>query len=548
MYSRQRAVCGDVRANTRRSVNARGDTDARAAANAALTDGLKRAVYVHSTTTDAEQRRIVLPHPFSNMSREDWLNGIALWRQHGLPLLLQQPARPCPACRETQATPLFESYDGYGYVECDACGAWYVPLVVDHDLFERYFALCPEARRYGDYTLSQADDGAAQRADAARFTEYYADLRALLGPNATRTLDMGCGVGNSFLAAADAGFEATGVEVNEEALAAAARMGRRVERNTNGLDTGSFDCVTFWESLEHMDDVDLALAEAAKMLAPSGVLAITVPNLNSPIIRSMRGDSMQIHGGPAWPGHINLFTADTLARPLKRAGFEVTDVVGQYTMNLYEFVGYHLGVWRGARDYIAKDEPSFTLSAPVCDLIDTLTPVVAAWETHCAMGPILRVFARRDGPRRSLGAARRAALETQWGVVSEAPVPRATLIDLEALTEFKGDNVTVSGDRLDIWGAPDGAFTYAWVSQPMELAEGDRVSLRGKLRAGAFSFGLLRNGAWAEVVHHKSLGVFELQLSVRDAAAHQLVIAHHLEPDEELDLSVDLIEMTTSET
>lgn len=511
---------------------------------ATLADALRRVVHLHATAQDARVRRVALPHPFSNMSRDDWRNSISLWRTHGLALLDAQPSRPCPACKEASATPLFTSYDGYVYVECDECATWYVPKIVDHELFETFFAICPEARAYGDYTLSQLDDSDAHRADAARFQTYYSDLRTLLGPAARTTIDIGCGVGNSFLAAQEAGFAARGVEVNASALEVAARLGRQVESDTRNFSSASFDCVTYWESLEHMADVDATLQEAARLLKPNGVLAITVPNLNSPVLRGMRGDSMQIHGGPAWPGHINLFTLATLSRALERAGFDLVDACGQYSMNPYEFVGYQLGLWRGVRDYIAKGEPSFVLSESICTLIDEISPALADWETHCAMGPILRVFAQPKASQRAVSSSRRGQLDEYARALLARPARRGQPVVIADVTEFCATTARVDGDRLEIIGIPDGALTYAWVSKPLALTTGAAVSLRGKLRDGGFSFGLLRAGAWSNLIHKKRDGLLELELSIKEDGQYQLVIAHNLEPGGALDLSVDRLEIS----
>jgi SAM-dependent methyltransferase len=480
------------------------------------------------------------------MSREDWIASITLWRRHGLKLLRAQPARACPGCGGAAGATLFESYDGYPYVECDRCGTWYVPLRVDHALFERYFAVCPQARRFGDYTLAQLDDSAAARADRERFDEHYADFRALLGPRAKKALDIGCGVGNSFDAALREGFEPYGIEVNAQALAAAAERGRRVFPDADNLPREAFDLVTLFESLEHINDVQAVLSLASAALTPEGALAITVPNLNSPIIRSMRADSMQIHGGPAWPGHINLFNPARLAALLAAFDLVVVETVGQYSMNLHELAAYHLGAWRGARDYMAKDEPAFELDGELCDLIAELSPAIAAWEAQCAMAPIVRVIARRKGSSSSLRAARLAALEGQWADIANAdapPAPRGAMLSLVDQTDYRAPNARLEGGQLELTGQPEGRFTYAWTSKPISLAAGARVALRGKLRAGGFSFGLLRQDAWSGLARCARPGLVELILTAPERAAYRLVLSNELPPGAQLDLTVDAVEV-----
>lgn len=370
-------------------------TPAAAPETPALTvaQGLAQAL---SLGADAAKppHRIALPHPFSNMSRAEWADGIALWRQHAPRLLAKRKARACPACGEDKPHLLFRSYDDYPFSECTACGTWYVALRVDHELFERYFQLCPEAQRFSDYMLSQSEICSVEKSDEDRFKRYYAELRQL-APNAVSTIDIGCGVGNSLDAAAAFKFDAIGVEINANARAAAAAKGRRVVAKLSDAPEQSFDVITLWESLEHIDTTDEVMAFVGERLAKDGVLAITVPNLNSPSIRGLGADSMHVHGGTAFAGHINLFTQRSLATLLGRHGLEIVTAVGQYSMNLYELVGYHIGKWNGARDYLAKKKIEVELPEDVVQMISAVGPVVARWEERHAMAPILRVIAGR---------------------------------------------------------------------------------------------------------------------------------------------------------
>ncbi|MEQ1929467.1 MAG: class I SAM-dependent methyltransferase [Parvularculaceae bacterium] len=333
-----------------------------------------------------------LPHPFSNMSREEWSKSIKRWLAHAPKLLAECKERPCPACKSGESAFLFTSHDGYPFHECSACGAWFVPLRVNRALFERYFAVCPEGREMSDYMLAPDESESAKR-----FEDYYSELRALRGGAAGALIDIGCGVGASLDAAAALGFEACGVEISVAARMAAAEKGRRVFATLSEAPDKKFDIISLWESLEHMETPDEIGAFAAQALAPNGLLAITVPNLNSPVVRGMRADSLHINGGSGFAGHMNLFSLSALTTFLSRHGFEVVRARGQYSMNVFEVVGYHLGLWRGARDYLESTRHTVALPARVYGLLNVIGPSVADWEREFAMGPILRVIARRKG-------------------------------------------------------------------------------------------------------------------------------------------------------
>lgn len=338
--------------------------------------------------------RIKLAHPFANVQREAWVEAIELWLQFAPELLESCEPRVCPTCCERSATPLFTSYDGYPFVECDACSTWYVPLAVNAGLFKRYFEICPDARRFADYMLSQDKLESVVKHDRARFEAYYSHLR-VLAPKARLLLDIGCSVGTSLDVAAEHGFEAIGVEVSEAARAVANAKERCVYATTEELPERTFDVITLWESLEHIDAIEDVLSFVAERLSPDGLFAVTVPNLDSPILRTLRADSFHINGGAGFAGHINLFDKRTLALLLERFGFEVVEAKGQYSMNLVELVGYHTGAWRGARDYLERDHVEIALPSPAVEVLNAMGPVVARWEADYAMAPILKVIARR---------------------------------------------------------------------------------------------------------------------------------------------------------
>ena len=501
------------------------------------------------------QSSAALPHPFSNMTRADWARAIDLWRRVGAPLLKELPPRPCPACGAGEADPLFESFDAHPYVECRACRAWYVPLRVNGDLYKRYFDLAPEARRYGDYTDVQAADPAVAAGDRARFDEYYADLLQCLGAGARNlaSLDIGCGVGNSLDAARGKGIAAFGVEVNENAVAVAKKAGRAVSFPQDLPAGRAFNLVTLWETLEHIDTPLETLEWAGTLLAPGGMLAITVPNLNSPCIRSMRADSMQIHGGPAWPGHINLYTEETLGHLLDRAGFAPVDACGQYSTNLYEFIAYHLGRWSGARDYARADAPAVELPSAAMALAQTLSPLIRAWEEASSFAPILRVFAMRKGEAHPPGvaemrAARRARIETQlagvYGIAAAGesllrrgePIAFSDLAWRDAALEIGGEG----GARYS--GRAETPYAYLWKSKPIYLKKGDAARLRGRLYGGGASLGLLAEGEWAATAVIERPGAFELSAAALSDGPHEIVIANHNASASLTDVDFDRIE------
>ncbi|MCK4911127.1 MAG: class I SAM-dependent methyltransferase [Thermodesulfovibrionales bacterium] len=138
-----------------------------------------------------------------------------------------------------------------------------------------------------------------------------------------RMLDVGCGLGLMLALARDRGWEVVGLEFNNETAAPARKefgLNVRTGRlSNNGFEKCSLDVITFWHSLEHLEDAVDDVREAAKLLKPGGLLLLSVPNFESLQSRM---------SGPGWfhldvPFHLYHFSASNIKKLLKDAGLEV---------------------------------------------------------------------------------------------------------------------------------------------------------------------------------------------------------------------------------
>jgi len=170
---------------------------------------------------------------------------------------------------------------------------------------------------YADYL---ADRDAIQR-NAPRVLE---ELERMV--KGRRLLDVGCATGFFLEAARGRGWEVHGLETSEYASDYARReLGLEVATASivsppEGLPL--FDVVTLWDTIEHLDRPDLALANIRRLLAPNGVFVFSTGDYAS-LLRRLAGKRWRLFADPT---HNFFFDEKTLRLMLKRAGFEVVRV------------------------------------------------------------------------------------------------------------------------------------------------------------------------------------------------------------------------------
>lgn len=126
------------------------------------------------------------------------------------------------------------------------------------------------------------EDQGGQLIDAEHRGRYWWAAQIAAGKD---VLDVACGTGygSEILSSAEAA-SVTAVDVSKSAVAAtSARLGEKAtvlmgDIRDLPLPDDSFDLVVCWETIEHIEDGDRALAEIKRVLRPEGVLLVSSPN------------------------------------------------------------------------------------------------------------------------------------------------------------------------------------------------------------------------------------------------------------------------------
>lgn len=164
---------------------------------------------------------------------------------------------------------------------------------------------------------------------------------------AARVLDLGCGDGQltARAAAVVPGARVLGMDWSRAALDRASGRGVSVvQAELDGVDLpfpdGAFDVVMMNEVVEHLVEVDRAVAEARRVLTPGGFLLLSTPNLAAWFNRLLLAVGIQpvfsevsrqgIYGRPGSEvvGHLRLFTHRALREFLAAHGFVGVTIAG----------------------------------------------------------------------------------------------------------------------------------------------------------------------------------------------------------------------------
>ena len=168
------------------------------------------------------------------------------------------------------------------------------------------------------------------REDARRFrvaARRLGVISALLAQpaSATRVLDVGCSRGNFLAAGVRLGYRMEGVEPAPDIAAAARAAGLDVHTGLLqdvAFPDASFDAVTLFEVIEHLQEPIALLRECRRVLKPRGILLVSTGNTASWTAAAMRErwDYLQIAKDA---GHISFFNPRSIAVIAGRSGFAV---------------------------------------------------------------------------------------------------------------------------------------------------------------------------------------------------------------------------------
>jgi 2-polyprenyl-3-methyl-5-hydroxy-6-metoxy-1,4-benzoquinol methylase len=269
-------------------------------------------------------------------------------------------ARPCPACGGGRAELLYEQRfadflagsisNGYDVVVCSECGMCFASGLPAAERFAQYYA---DSSKYD--LGNDATEFAAQ--DRARYADQAAFIAAHVTDLDTPILDVGTAAGGFLLALRDAGLRSVhGVEPSPDAVRVATDvfgLDVRVGDLSDAVSWGRrFGLVAYIAVLEHLLSPRDQVRAVTEILAPKGLLFVSVPNAGA--FREGVDAPYQEFSVE----HINFFTSGSLANLMAAEGY--TRVAERTAMLAFGSNGSGPALeaiyrWEGAARPIARD-------------------------------------------------------------------------------------------------------------------------------------------------------------------------------------------------
>ena len=194
----------------------------------------------------------------------------------------------------------------------------------------------------------------------ASFLQEKAFISKYINLDAT-VCDIGCSTGE-FLSAIEWQGPKYGMEINQEAIAAAKKSGIDFDANILNVEN-FFDVVIFRGTIQHLQEPFTYIANAYSSLKKGGaIIFLATPNANSPVYKLF-------NTLPALDPRLNFYipTDLTLSSILENSGFKVLEVQKPYLKSPYSnLIANHLEFFYC---YLMRRDPKFAFWGSMMNMI-----------------------------------------------------------------------------------------------------------------------------------------------------------------------------------
>lgn len=213
--------------------------------------------------------------------------------------------KQCVVCSGERIHPM-KGYESAWLHQCRDCG-----MV--------FSARNPSLRELEEYYMGYGRNDYLSPITIKRYHELLDQFESVRKTN--KLLDVGCGIGYFLDVAKERGWEVYGTEYTDKAIEICEAKGITMHKgvlNPENYPAGSFDVITSFEVIEHINSPNPEIHNISSLLRKGGLFYVTTPNFNS-LLRYKLKAAYNVIG---WPEHLSYYTPATLESLMQRHGLK----------------------------------------------------------------------------------------------------------------------------------------------------------------------------------------------------------------------------------
>lgn len=213
--------------------------------------------------------------------------------------------KQCVVCSSERIHPM-KGYEAAWLHQCRDCG-----MV--------FSGRNPSLRELEDYYKGYGRNDYLSPITVKRYHELLDQFESVRKTN--KLLDVGCGIGYFLDVAKERGWEVYGTEYTDKAIEICEAKGITMHKgvlNPAHYSPESFDVITSFEVIEHINKPNPEIQNIASLLRTGGLFYVTTPNFNS-LLRYKLKAAYNVIG---WPEHLSYYTPSTLEHLMQRHGLK----------------------------------------------------------------------------------------------------------------------------------------------------------------------------------------------------------------------------------
>lgn len=210
----------------------------------------------------------------------------------------------CLHCQSEKLKPL-GGYEATHLCECKECGFVFAQAI-------------PSAKELEDHYKQYGRNDYLSPVTIKRYNELLDKMETFRKTG--KLLDVGCGIGYFLEEAKKRGWEVYGTEYTDDAAKICEEKGIHMHKgmlNPENYELESFDVITSFEVIEHINNPVDELNNFNKLLRKEGLVYCTTPNFNSLLRYRLKADFNVI----TYPEHLSYYAPRTLRNVFEQCGF-----------------------------------------------------------------------------------------------------------------------------------------------------------------------------------------------------------------------------------